>query len=190
MKSNGMGKEILRKKINLGKIAYWGNRRINAVDVEIVLRERGGEQIIKHDCGFDTLVGYTPTYTELSICGNIWNASHTDIVCGGQCIDEIAKYIKTPQMQKILTIWKRWHLNGMKAGTPEQEDLVKKYRAEHDGRYDYDGVCEYLKSLGKYEVEFTGKTVGRMYDHEPYKYGHAWVIEDLPEWVIKAVKEM
>ena len=183
-------KIIVKKTINLGKIAYYGNRKINAVDVEIEVRECGGDQIVKRDCGFDTLVGYTPKYMELSICGNIWNSRHTDIVCGGQCIDEIAKYIKTPLMQKIETIWKRWHLNGMKAGTPEQEVAVKKYRAEHGRRYDYTELCEYLKQIGLYEVEFTGKTVGRMYDHEPYKYGHAWIIEDLPEWVVKWAKEV
>lgn len=179
-------KTIMRKTINLGKIAYCRNRRINPVDVTIELRECGGEPTYLHGI----FAGYTPTYTELSICGNIWNARHTDIVCGGQCIDTIAEYVRTPKMQQILAMWQKFHLNGMNAGTTAQEEAIAKYKAENGGRYTYKGACEYLKSLGLYEVEYTGKTVGRMYDHEPYRYGSAWIVNDLPEYVIKWAKEV
>ena len=186
MANNGKMKTILEKRIEFGKVAYWGKQKRNMVDVTIEIRECGGEQIIKRDCGFDTLVGYRPTYTELSICGNIWNNLHTDIVCGGQCLDTIAEYIKTPLMQQIVSMWRRYHLNGMHAGTPEQESAAKRFVTEQlGGKYNYGKVVEYLKSIGMYEVVFTGKTTGRMYDHEPYKYGTAWIVEDLPEYVIK-----
>ena len=175
---------IAKKKIPLGKIAYCGNRKINAVDVEIELRECGGDATYRDGI----FAGYTPTYTELSICGNIWNGRHTDIVRGGQCIDTIAEYIKTPLMQSIYSMWKKYHLNGMHAGTPEQERYVKMYKAENGGKYDYVQCCEYLKRCGMYEVNFTGKTVGRMYNNEPYRYGCGWVVDDLPEWVINWAK--
>lgn len=175
---------IVKKTIQLGKIAYWGNRKINAVDVEIEIRERGGEPTYRDGL----FCGYTPTYTELSICGNIWNGQHTDIVCGGQCIDEIAKHIHTPKMQAIQSMWKKWHLNGMNAGTPEQERYVQMYKAENGGKYDYTECCEYLRDHKMYEVNFTGKTVGRMYNNEPYLYGHGWVVNDLPEYVIEWAK--
>lgn len=43
---------------------------------------------------------------------------------GGQCIDKIAEAHKDdPKVQEIAAIWSRWHLNGMRAGTPEQKAL-------------------------------------------------------------------
>ena len=180
---------IVKKTVPLGKIAYWGNRKINAVDVQIEVRECGGDPTYRDGL----FCGYTPTYTELSICGNIWNARHTDIVCGGQCIDEIAKYIHTPTRQAIHSMWKKFHLNGMKAGTVEQESAIKKLRAvaETEGiRPSYETECEYLKKIGMYEVEYTGKSVGRMYNHEMYRYGTAWLVRDLPEYVIEWAKNI
>ena len=182
---------IVKKTVQLGKIAYCGKRRVNAVDVEIELRECGGEPTFTMEKGERIYTGETtPTYIELSICGNIWNGQHTDIVCGGQCIDEIAKYINTPKMQAIQAMWKKWHLNGMNAGTPEQERYVQMYKAENGGRYDYTECCEYLRNHKMYVVNFTGKTVGRMYNNEPYLYGHGWVVNDLPEYVIEWAKRV
>ena len=180
---------IVKKTVPLGKIAYRGNRKVNAVDVEIEVRERGGEMMEYRDGTFH----YAPIYTELSICGNIWNARHTDIVCGGQCIDVIAKYLHTPKMQAIYSMWEKFHLNGMKAGTVEQESAIKKLRAvaETEGiRPSYETECEYLKRIGMYEVEYTGKSVGRMYDHEMYRYGTAWLVRDLPDYVIEWAKSI
>lgn len=179
-----MKKIIVKKTLNLGKIAYYGNRKINPVEIDIEIRECGGEPTYRNGA----FCGYTPTYTELSICGSIWNSRHTDCWSAGQNIDTIAEYIHTPQMQAIQAMWKKFHLNGAHAGTEEQESAVKKYFAETGKRYDYTEACEYLKQIGKYEVEYTGKTVGRMYDHEPYKYGHAWLVRDLPEYVIEWAK--
>ena len=171
-----MSKTIIKKKIELGKISYWGKQRRNMVDVEIEIRECGGYGV--------------PEFLEFSVVGNIWNNLHTDIVCGGQCLDTIAEYVKTPLMEQIHSMWKRWHLNGLHAGTYAQEEAVKRFRLKNGGKYDYPGECEYLKSIGLYEVEFTGKTTGRMYDHEPYKYGTAWIVEDLPEYVVKWVQNL
>ena len=38
------------------------------------------------------IMGKTPEYTDLSICGDIWNTTSTDIVCNGQCFYTIAAY--------------------------------------------------------------------------------------------------
>ena len=190
---SGMGTVVLRKKIDFGKIDFYKHyprRRINAVDVEIELRQRGGDETFRMVDGKRVPTGEkTPEYLELSICGNVWNNLHTDIICGGQCLDTIAEYVFSPKFNRILEIWHKWHLNGSTAGTPEQEEAVMEWRKAHSMRYDYTEVCEYLKERGLYEVEFTGKTVGRMYDHEPYKYGHAWIIRELPEDVVRYIRE-
>ena len=90
---------------------------------------------------------------------------------------------------KYTAIGKKYHLNGMNAGTPEQEAAIEEWK-QAGNRYDYTAACEYLKECGLYEVNFTGKTVGRVYNNEPYKYGHGWVIEELPPEVITRITEI
>lgn len=48
-----------------------------------------------------------------SVSAEVWNAIHTDIVTGGQCLDTIASYIDNPLYSEILRLWKTYHLNDM-----------------------------------------------------------------------------
>lgn len=90
---------------------------------------------------------------------------------GGQVLDEI-KPANDAQKQ-FIDLWYNWHLNGMSAGTEEQSAAIKKWEAAGN-KYDYDAAVNYLKSINLYEVKHpkTG---------EPYKYGHGWIIKDLPD---------
>ncbi len=47
-----------------------------------------------------------------------------------------------------------------------------------------------LKEKGLCEVNYTGLSTGKIYDNEPYEYGHAWLVETLPPEVEKEVLEM
>ena len=47
-----------------------------------------------------------------------------------------------------------------------------------------------LKEKGLYEVMFTGITCGRRYDNEPYKYGHGWIVQEIPEEDLNRIKEL
>lgn len=106
--------------------------------------------------------------------GEIWNSSKTDIIQGGQCVDSVRKFFPLNQKaRRIEAIWKRWHLNDMKAGTPEQEDAIKAWKAQGN-KYDYTKAVEHLKSIGLYEVN-------------GYKYGTAWLKEELPQAIIDEV---
>lgn len=49
-----------------------------------------------------------------SVCANVWNARHSDIVAGGQCLDTIAPYINDPVYSEILRLWELYHLNDMR----------------------------------------------------------------------------
>ena len=142
--------KTLKKTIDFGKIAFYGKRKVNRVTVEVELRDGGKGPVF-------------------SACGNVWNAVGSDIVCGGQCLDEIAKFVRGPAFRKVFGWWKKYHCNDMHAGTPEQEKYLAEHRA---GRRDYDGDCECLKEAGLYEVELGGK---------PYRYGEAWLYEPIPE---------
>jgi hypothetical protein len=142
----------LQKTFNFGKVDYYGRgRRVNKVGVTVRLYDKGDGRVV------------------FSACGDIWNGRGTDIVCGGQCLDEIAKLVKDPTFKKIYGWWKKYHNNDMHAGTPEQEKYLKEHKT---WRGDYDRDCELLKNAGLYEVRLGGKH---------YRYGEKWLYEPIPE---------
>ena len=108
-------------------------------------------------------------------------------------MDEIYKYRKQlsePELfNEIYGLWKKYHLNGMHAGTPEQEAAIKEWETAGN-RYDYKAACEMLKKINLYEVNYTGASVGRMYNNEPYKYGQAWLIQELPGNVLLRIEHL
>lgn len=186
----------MKKTFTFGKIAYQNNRKENLVAVVVELRNRGGEETFTLDrkTGKKTYTGEkTPIYTELSIRGSIWNRLHTDCLCGGQCLDTIAEYrdqLSEPELfDELYKLWKNYHLNDMHAGTPEQEQAIAEWEAEGN-RYEYKAVCEMLKGKGLYEVNYTGLSIGRRYDNEPYRYGSAWLVQPLPGDVLLRVEHL
>jgi hypothetical protein len=139
-----------RRTIELGKIAFYGDRRINMADVEIALwKDEKGRPVF-------------------SACGEIWNSRHTDVVCGGQCFDELKRYFHANALfQMVEGLWKRNHLNDTNAGTPEQEKALAEGAASGElTGHDYDADCAYLKKHGLYTVTVDGK---------PYDYGTSWL---------------
>ena len=179
----------MKKSFNFGKIDYMGRcRKDCAVDVTIYLEEKGGEKVFDKDGNFTG--NYCNKYVEFTASGNIWNHCHSDIYSGGQNLNEIAKYIKTPLFQKIYTFWKKYHLNGMHAGTPEQEEAIAEWKAKGN-KYDYKKACEMLKNRGLYEVPLTADLIGtRKADGKPYKYGCGWVIANIPEKDLEEIKNL
>jgi len=108
--------------------------------------------------------------------------------CYGQCKDSIKP--KTKVQKELLKFWDEYHLNDMHAGTQKQEKAIKEYFKKKNKPYNYDEACEYLKSIKLYSVtEKNGSII-----HEPYKYGHSWITEKLPESftedLIKVIEEI
>lgn len=97
----------MNKTYNFGKIDYYGNgRRSCPVELEIELKP-------------------TDKGEEFTASGNIWNNLYTDIIMGGQCIDDIWDEYGTQLQnrklyQEIMELWKKYHLNGMNAGCIHQ----------------------------------------------------------------------
>lgn len=150
------------KTFNIGKIDYYGRgRKINPVTVEVELTEKDGK----------------PCF---SASATVYNQSKTDIIVCGQCLDSIAKRTKSKQFMEIYRLWKLYHLNDMHAGTIEQEKAIEDWESKGN-HYDYTSACDYLKSVGLYEVEYNGK---------PYKYGHAWLYWDIPEYDLKVIQAL
>lgn len=88
----------------------------------------------------------------------------------GQCQDNIVP--KDDDQEELVKIWNKWHLNDMHAGTQLQENAVKAWLKETRERYEYQHIVKYLKSIGLH-TDHT-KVPG-------YKYGTAWLKQDLPE---------
>lgn len=69
----------MKKTFNFGKIAYNGKRKINTVTVTV-----------EFESGVFTAMG------------SIYNMTHTNVFCGGQCLDTIAEYIHTQLLRKFI----------------------------------------------------------------------------------------
>ena len=161
-----MTKNEKTRKILLGYTDYeFPGKKVNSVWVEISLKD--GKYF--------------------SACAYIWDSNRDDCLIGGQCLDTIndnCPDIKAnPIWQKIYRLWKLYHLNDLHAGTIEQEEALDKWWASSKDNIDrdYHKDCEYLKSIGLYEVEYNGK---------PYQYGTAWLKRDIPEEDLNQIKEL
>lgn len=153
----------IHKTLALGKVAYSNPRRkANAVELELRLEWKSADDMAR-----TVNLLPAPAHWALSICGSIWNATHTDCVSCGQNIDKIAKLINTPRTRRIKAIWERWHLNDTQAGTRKQTEAVNAWRAAGN-HCDYNLALAHLESLGL--------AVDR-----GYKYGSAWLREPLPD---------
>ena len=157
------------KRFELGKVDFNEvGRKNHMADIEVELRTNSKDQLV------------------FSVCGYIWNTKHTDIVCGGQCLDTINEYKKSfnkenrELFEKVYRLWKLYHLNDMHSGTLEQENAIKEWEKQGN-KYEYSKVCDYLKSIGLYEVEYEGK---------PYRYGSGWLYQPIPEDDLNIIKEL
>ena len=93
------------KTISLGKVDYLGNGR--------------------KDCPVTVSLSlvYEDDKPWFSASGTIWNHLKTDAYVGGQCLDEIAKYIHDETFDEILRLWESYHLNSMRPECEHQRAL-------------------------------------------------------------------
>lgn len=137
----------------------------------------------------------SPNGPEFSASGGVWDKRKHDYETCGQCLDTIAQLFPgDAKVQRIVKVWREWHLNGMNAGTPEQTAAICAWEAEGN-RYDYTAACEMLRARGLYEVPLTPdlRCTG---DFPPevlngsrgYHYGERWVYRPIPQEVIDEIK--
>lgn len=163
--------QTIKKTIDLGKVdANRRGRKINRVTIEVELSDG-----------------------ELSMVGNVWNRNETNCETCGQCGDTIAAlFPDSKKVQRIVAIWKKWHLNHMNAGTPAQSDLLSHAEPGFDAipypKDWYRWACEQLKAASLYVDQtapeiYRGLRTGNM----GYVYGSAWLKEELPVEVVEEV---
>jgi hypothetical protein len=129
---------------------------------------------------------------EFSATGDLWNHLKTDIVWGGQCVDQLAAlFPHDKRARRIKETWAKYHLNGMHAGTVEQEVFVR--GLPEDVQRDYEKKCAALKDSGLYEVPLTPELAASALGGMPegattYKYGTRWLYEPIPEEVLTMIR--
>lgn len=87
----------------------------------------------------------------------------------------------TAQLEaEFRTVWDKWHLNGMQAGSPAQtayldaNPITVKYPESH-----YDRVCASLAAAG------LNPDPNYIHNGKPYEYGSAWLSVDVPADVLE-----
>lgn len=72
---------------------------------------------------------------------------------------------------RFLTIWDKYHLNDLTAGSPRQEAAIA---AAVDKPSGYEATCAFLDQQGLLvDAEY-------IHDDKPYKYGTAWLVTPIP----------
>jgi hypothetical protein len=76
--------------------------------------------------------------------------------------------------------WERWHLNDMTAGSPVQEAFLRAnpIKAVYPVS-DYEEACKALAEAG------LNPDPNHLHKGEPYRYGTAWLTEEVPPRVIE-----
>ena len=123
-------------------------------------------------------IEYNAEDDELSITGVVGPLSSGNAIGScGQIQDELLNIEKYEdgwdydKVRKLQHVWENYHLNGMHAGTMEQERLVREYFQDNDMRYDYQKAYDYLKSIN-------------MHHHLDVHYGYQWLHWPIPEYVL------
>lgn len=117
-------------------------------------------------------------------CGQIYDTLKEDLTLNPQL-----EHIKI--LDRFIEIWKEWHLNDMTAGSPAQEEWIKKNKKEIEedlkNNYNLDHytyVSERLQGVG------LNPDKNFMYKDNPYCYGHAWLFREVPTEVLSFLQSL
>ena len=129
----------------------------------------------KFSCELEIEIKDKNSFKRLSITGVYFTGkkllkSEDNLLGSGQIRDKVREIIPA----RLYKIWKRWHLNDMRAGTFVQEEVLRQAEASGVSFNDYDDACKYLQRFDA------------LVD-DGYKYGSKWLKEELPQEVIDYV---
>lgn len=137
-----------------------------------------------------TIAGEDSDHRMLSITGVEGPKSNGD--ARGPCgPNSILEYLKEGEflvnsswtgsmVLRLLDIWKLWHLNDMRAGSPAQTLLLRALRYDRE-IHGHDHYAWAKATLARAGLE---PDPGFVFKGKPYSYGSAWLYEPLPQHVI------
>lgn len=162
----------MKKEISFGKVGYSSNKKVNEITIEIELKNR-------QTCiDYETLLPLE-NVPVLTVCGNVWNSKKTDCEMAGQCLDELKDLLQTNKLfSKIHSLWTKYHLNDMHAGTKRQEEEIEKWRKENNlTGWQFNRECEYLKSIN-------------LHEDRGFEYGNGRLYASIPENDLKEIESI
>lgn len=114
----------------------------------------------------------------LSISGVVYEGkkllkSERNLISAGQCLEEARPIIP----ERLAEVWDRWHLNDMRPGTQRQQEALNQVKDTFNRLTWYDEACAYLASLD-------------LLVDNGYKYGSAWLTEELPQEVVEYIESL
>ncbi len=119
-----------------------------------------------------------------SATAQIWMPSRRDIYIGGQAVEEVAgRFPENKLAQRILAVWRDWHLNDMRTGSPAQQAWLRAnpvtavYPESH-----YEKASAALAEVG------LNPDPGHLHNGKPYKYGNAWLLEEIPAEIVAEIE--
>lgn len=117
------------------------------------------------DCEINIAITEHNSFKKLSIIGVILKDGEQ--IEWGQVREEARDIIPA----RLYQIWKRWHLNDMRAGTSVQEALLRRAKDKGVDVSTYEKARNYLLGFG-------------LLVDQGHRYGSAWLKEKLPQHVI------
>lgn len=119
----------------------------------------------------------------LSISGVVGPLQSGNVSAGGGCgqivgsvaagdFVEFADGWNKATVSKFFELWDRWHLNDLQAGSPAQQEAIR------NSGLSYQEAVEKLEALG------LNPDPNYLHNNKPYRYGSAWLMEEVPQEVI------
>lgn len=169
----GLNGEIVyqRDNVRVGRIdgeAYGYQRPLwVTVDVSVEANNRQDEyETVNHDVVSNPLA--------FSITTSVWRPDGRDIVSGGATVEplrELVTFVVGFDADKAAALagLEAWHLNAMRAGCAHQTPVY--------------APDQYGQSRPSLDLTEPCPVTG-------YKYGHAWLVEELPEGFVQHLSEL
>ena len=141
----------MRRAYSFGKVAYNGKCKINEVTLEIELRGLNG-------------------YPEFAARAMVWNNIHTDIVAGGQMIDDLYNRFAVLRLsvlyKTIMQLWEKYHLHNISNIPAEDKELID-LLISNKGRKEIEGILKSRRKNKSHNYNlwryFYGKRIRKMH---------------------------
>lgn len=173
---NAIEARTVRRVLELGKVDYRKTGQRDCwVTLEVTLKY-GPNTTAPH---LDIDLQPCLEVVEFTMSGSVWNPRRSDIYTGGQNCDEIAAlFPENKQVQRLVEIWSRWHLNTMTPGTRKQEDYLRTHpvKVEYPASH-YTAACDALRAVGLNPDGW-------------YNYGSAWLVDRLPDEIEREIRTL
>lgn len=111
-------------------------------------------------------------------------------IAGGDAADLKADDIRPAagwdreMVERFLSVWRTWHLNNMRAGSPAQTEALREMPAISSGGDFYAAASAFLAARG------LNPDPGYLHNGEPYRYGSAWLKQEVPEDVFRWLADL